>query len=122
MEIKKYVNRMAKDREDSLKQIVAVSKRRGFVFPGSDIYGGFTPRRVAERSEQIRRIRIEHLEPALEQGTFDWVDDFAGRVPMDVISEMVGVPRADRAELRRLADLAGAAIRGLRSIRQSCPG
>jgi hypothetical protein len=66
---------------------------------------GFTPRRVAEMSEQIRRISIEHLEPALEQGTFDWVDEFAGRVPMDVISEMVGVPRADRAELRRLADL-----------------
>lgn len=42
MEIKKYVNRMAKDREDSLKQIVAVSKRRGFVFPGSDIYGGLS--------------------------------------------------------------------------------
>ena len=66
---------------------------------------GFTPRRVAQMSEQIRRISVEHLEPALEQGTFDWVDDFAGRVPMDVISEMVGVPRADRAELRRLADL-----------------
>ena len=33
---------MAKDREDSLKQIVAVSKRRGFVFPGSDIYGGLS--------------------------------------------------------------------------------
>ena len=28
--------------EDSLKQIVAVSKRRGFVFPGSDIYGGLS--------------------------------------------------------------------------------
>ena len=26
--------------EDSLKDIVALSKRRGFVFPGSDIYGG----------------------------------------------------------------------------------
>jgi glycyl-tRNA synthetase len=33
---------MAKDREDSLKQIVAVAKRRGFVFPGSDIYGGLS--------------------------------------------------------------------------------
>jgi glycyl-tRNA synthetase len=33
---------MAKDREDSLKHIVAVAKRRGFVFAGSDIYGGLS--------------------------------------------------------------------------------
>ena len=26
--------------EDPLKDIVALCKRRGFVFPGSDIYGG----------------------------------------------------------------------------------
>jgi hypothetical protein len=46
-----------------------------------------------------------HLEPALERGTFDFIGDFAGRVPMDVISELVGVPPSDRAEVRRLADL-----------------
>ncbi|HMY65630.1 MAG TPA: glycine--tRNA ligase, partial [Leptospiraceae bacterium] len=34
---------MAKDKEDSLfKEIVAVCKRRGFVFPGSEIYGGLS--------------------------------------------------------------------------------
>jgi hypothetical protein len=53
----------------------------------------------------IRAIALEHLEPALEQGTFDFIADFAGKLPMDVISELVGVPRVDRAEIRRLADL-----------------
>jgi glycyl-tRNA synthetase len=33
---------MAKDREDSLKHIVALAKRRGFVFAGSEIYGGLS--------------------------------------------------------------------------------
>jgi cytochrome P450 len=65
---------------------------------------GFTPSKVAEMEGHIREIALEHLEPALEQGTFDFIADFAGKLPMDVISELVGVPRADRAEIRRLAD------------------
>jgi cytochrome P450 len=66
---------------------------------------GFTPRRVAELEGQIRAISREHLDALDLTAPFDFIDGFAGRVPMDVISEMVGVPRADRAELRRLADL-----------------
>jgi hypothetical protein len=64
----------------------------------------FTPRRVAAMEERIRQIALEHLTPALEAGSFDFVGDFAGRLPMDVISELIGVPVADRAEVRRLAD------------------
>lgn len=64
----------------------------------------FTPRRVAELEPRIRQLAVEHLEPALERGSFDFIADFAGLLPMDVISEMVGVPPADRAEIRRLAD------------------
>jgi hypothetical protein len=64
----------------------------------------FTPRRVAAMEERIREIALEHLGPALEGGSFDFIGDFAGRLPMDVISELVGVPVADRAEVRRLAD------------------
>ena len=65
----------------------------------------FTVRRVATMEEDIRALAVEHIEPALERGEFDFVADFAGKLPMDVISELVGVPRPDRAELRRLADL-----------------
>jgi hypothetical protein len=66
---------------------------------------GFTPSKVAQMEDHIRTIALEHLEPALELGTFDYIADFAGKLPMDVISELVGVPRADRAEVRRLADV-----------------
>lgn len=65
----------------------------------------FTPRRVAEMEDGIRALTVEHLVPALESGTFDFVADVAGKVPMDVISEMLGVPQADRATLRRQSDL-----------------
>lgn len=67
---------------------------------------GFTPRRVAELEPRIRELAIEHLDAALEQSdSFDLIGAFAGKLPMDVISELIGVPQADRAELRRLADL-----------------
>lgn len=66
---------------------------------------GFTPRRVANLEPRIRELTRQHLEPALERKSFDFVADLAGKLPMDVVSEMLGVPAADRDELRGLADL-----------------
>jgi cytochrome P450 len=66
---------------------------------------GFTPRRVRELEGRVREITREHLDAALASDAFDFIDDLAGKVPMDVISELLGVPAADRTELRRLADL-----------------
>jgi cytochrome P450 len=66
---------------------------------------GFTPSKVAQMEDEVRAIAVEHLDAALERGTFDFIADFAGKLPMDVISELVGVPGADRSEIRRLADL-----------------
>ena len=66
---------------------------------------GFTPRRVTELAPRIQQLTDHYLDQCLEEGSFDWITDFAGRLPMDVISEMMGVPEADRVEVRRLADL-----------------
>jgi hypothetical protein len=66
---------------------------------------GFTPRRVAEMEPHIRQLTREHLDVALAGDDFDMIADLAGKLPMDVISELIGVPRADRDELRRLSDL-----------------
>jgi cytochrome P450 len=66
---------------------------------------GFTPRRVRDLADSISRLTSRYLGPALDQAEFDFVTDFAGLLPMDVISDLVGVPEPDRAELRRLADL-----------------
>ena len=66
---------------------------------------GFTPRRVLALEPRIRELTHLYLDAALERGTFDFIGDFAGLLPMDVISELIGVPVADRPRLRRLADL-----------------
>jgi cytochrome P450 len=66
---------------------------------------GFTPRRVLDLEPRVRAIMDGHLEPALDRVDFDFIEDVAAKVPMDVVSELLGVPVADRAELRRLADL-----------------
>jgi cytochrome P450 len=79
---------------------------------------GFTPRRVKELEPQILRITRTHLDRALEQGEFDWIGAFAGRLPMDVISELMGVPEADRDEIRRLADLVVHREDGVRDVPQ----
>jgi cytochrome P450 len=39
-----------------------------------------------------------------EAGRCDFLADFAGRIPMDVVSEMLGVPEADRDMLRGWSD------------------
>lgn len=70
---------------------------------------GFTSRRVDALSDQIAAISRQYWDECLARSrdgeAFDFVDDYAGKLPMDVISDLMGVPEADRAELRRLADL-----------------
>ncbi len=77
---------------------------------------GFTPRRVKELEPQIVRLTRKFLDPALESGEFDWIADFAGKFPMDVISELMGVPEPDRDEIRRLADLLVHREDGMRDV------
>jgi len=81
---------------------------------------GFTPKRVAEMEPRITEVSLRHLEKALAKGEaeggFDWIVDFAGKYPMDVISELLGVPEADRDEVRRLADLLVVREDGLRDV------
>jgi cytochrome P450 len=64
----------------------------------------FTARRVAALEPRIREIGGRYLDAALERGVFDFMADIAARLPMDVISELMGVPESDRPEVRRLAD------------------
>jgi cytochrome P450 len=62
----------------------------------------FTQRRVQELEPRLRQIARTYLAPLLESGTFDLMTDFAARFPTDVISELVGVPEADRDMVRDL--------------------
>ena len=80
---------------------------------------GFTPRRVAALEPRIQQITDNYLAGLLDGATtasFDWIADLAGKIPMDVISEMLGVPAADRDEVRRLADLMVHREHGMRDV------
>lgn len=53
---------------------------------------GFTPRRIRELEPQVLELARIHLDSALQTESFDFVAEFAGKLPMDVISELIGVP------------------------------
>ncbi|APE18210.1 cytochrome P450 [Mycolicibacterium pallens] len=69
---------------------------------------GFTPRRIRELEPRVTEIATKHLDAMLDKAaageTVDYVDEFAGKLPMDVISELMGVPEADRVQVRAWAD------------------
>ncbi|MER7556286.1 cytochrome P450 [Nocardioides sp. NPDC126508] len=84
------------------------------------VSAGFTPRRVRELAPQIQALADHYLDALTalseEEREVDWIAELAGRLPMDVISEMMGVPVADRDEVRRLADLVVHREDGVRDV------
>ncbi|NNL67337.1 MAG: cytochrome P450 [Myxococcales bacterium] len=60
----------------------------------------FTPRRIAALEPQIRAIAAGWLDPIAERGGGDVVAEFTSRLPMDVISTLLGIPPADRDAVR----------------------
>jgi cytochrome P450 len=69
---------------------------------------GFTPRRIRELEPRVTELAVQHLDTMLEKAgsgvTVDYVAEFAGKLPMDVISELMGVPVPDRDRIRSMAD------------------
>ena len=83
---------------------------------------GFTSRRVDSLGQGIEKISRQYWDECLQRAgdgeAIDFVDDYAGKLPMDVISDLMGVPEADRAELRRLADLVMHREEGVQDVPQ----
>ncbi|MBO0680105.1 cytochrome P450 [Mycolicibacterium sp. S2-37] len=91
----KTMSFLAMDDPDHLRLRTLVSK-------------GFTPRRIRELEPRVTEIAVQHLDVMLDKAssgdTVDYVDEFAGKLPMDVISELMGVPQPDRDQVRAWAD------------------
>ncbi len=64
----------------------------------------FTPRRVAELEVEIRTLCANLLDAQSGKTGFDYVQDFGARVPATVIATLLGVPPADRDEVRQTID------------------
>ncbi len=65
----------------------------------------FTPRRVAELEPFARATAVRLLEPLVRNGGGDFVKEFSTPFPMEVIFTLLGVPDADRQQLRAWIDL-----------------
>jgi cytochrome P450 len=65
----------------------------------------FTPRRVAELEPFIRATVVRLLDRLRASGGGDFVRDFSMLLPMEVIFTLLGVPDADRRQLREWMDV-----------------
>jgi cholest-4-en-3-one 26-monooxygenase len=57
---------------------------------------GFTPRMVRDLEESIHRSTDAIIDSVIETGRADFVTDLSAELPLQVIAELLGVPKEDR--------------------------
>jgi cholest-4-en-3-one 26-monooxygenase len=60
---------------------------------------GFTPKMVALLGDAIRRTCTDIVAAVAERGECDFVTQIAAELPLQVIAEMLGIPREDRHQI-----------------------
>jgi cytochrome P450 len=65
------------------------------------VSGAFTLGRVRALEPLVRELTARHLDALVGRPRFDVVREFSARLPMDVISTLLGIPEADRADVQR---------------------
>jgi cytochrome P450 len=64
----------------------------------------FTPRAMRALEARIRELCAGYLDPFVGSGGFDYVRDFGMRLPVMVISSLLGFPKEDHEMLREWSD------------------
>ena len=59
----------------------------------------FTPRALRALEGRVEGVVAASLDEVAEMGSFDLLHDFAMKLPIELIGDMLGVPREDRAKL-----------------------
>jgi len=65
---------------------------------------GFTPKRIGALESEVRELAARYLDPLRGSKRFDIQQEFAVKLPMDVISVLLGIPEADRDWYRHTVD------------------
>jgi len=65
----------------------------------------YTPRRIAALEVRIQELCATYLDPFIGEGGFDFVRDFGMRLPVMVISTLLGFPEEDHDQLREWSDV-----------------
>ncbi|AGP41087.1 cytochrome [Sorangium cellulosum] len=60
---------------------------------------GFTPRVIQRLEAHVRELVTRLIDEACARGGCDFASDVAGRLPLTVILEMLGVPREDQEQM-----------------------
>ena len=64
----------------------------------------FSPRRISYLEQSVRKVAASYLDPLVGSGGFDYLQDFGAKLPVMVISALLGVPEEDREEIRQWTD------------------
>jgi cytochrome P450 len=64
----------------------------------------YTPRRIADLEQRIRDLCARYLDPFVGSDGFDYVRDFSMKLPVMVISTLLGFPEQDHDQLREWSD------------------
>jgi cytochrome P450 len=65
---------------------------------------GFTPKRIAALEPEVRKLAARYLDALRGERRFDVQQEFSVKLPMDVISVLLGIPEADRDWYRHTVD------------------
>jgi len=65
----------------------------------------FTPRAVNQLEPMVRRVIAGFADEIGDATSFDLVQDWSGPFPVEVISEMLGIPKSDRQQIRHWLDI-----------------
>jgi cytochrome P450 len=84
------------------------------------VNGGFTPRRVTSMRPAIEKMAdrlLDHMEDLGADGSpVDFIPEFASRLPIAVISELLGVPEEDHVWFRSVAADLTLALEGINTV------
>ena len=64
----------------------------------------FTPRAISALEPMVRDVIRAYLEPLEGEREFDLVADFSAPFPVEIISQILGVPKPDRQQIRLWTD------------------
>ena len=74
----------------------------------------FTPKYIQSLRPSIQQIADELLDKVQKQGSMDLVEDYAYPLPINVISDMLGVPHKNREQIRLWSETIAGGSRGSR--------
>jgi cytochrome P450 len=69
------------------------------------VHKAFTPRVIANMQQSIKHIVDQLLDQAQARGEMEFMNDFAFLLPIQVISELLGVPSQDRQKFKYWANM-----------------